>query len=183
VSRSGGLDQAPFEGLTTAGVPEMQDGRVTTDGGATWHEIVIDPPPRGDEGPYLSTPLEVPGGWLASASSSDVGDVSYGVLLQSNDGRSWRQMLPDPCAAGRPNSDVSVPFRFRDRWHVTYGCADLMSPESAVLYDGGADARSFEPVEGTERDSVTFGDPIHDGDRLLLPEFNDDQLIAFTAIG
>jgi hypothetical protein len=43
-----------------------------------------------------------------------------------------------------------------------------MSPESAVLYDGGADA---------------LGDPIHDGDRLLLPEFNDDQLIAFTAIG
>jgi hypothetical protein len=82
-----GLDQAPFEGLTTAGVPEMQDGQVTTDGRATWHEIVIDPPPRGDEGPYLSTPLEVPGGWLASASSSDVGDVNYGMLLRSNDGR------------------------------------------------------------------------------------------------
>jgi hypothetical protein len=59
-----------------------------------------------------------------------------------------------------------------------------MSPESAVPYDGGADARSFEPVEGTERDSVTFGDPIHDRDRLLLPDFNDDhQLVGFTAIG
>jgi BNR/Asp-box repeat len=228
-----GLDQAPFEGLTTVdasaagnrlqmvvasitssddrrqvltshdgggswsatpcerdclepvqpGVPEVQDGQVTTDGGATWHEILVDPPPRGDEGPYLSTPAEVTGGWLASASSSDVGDVSYGMLLRSNDGRLWRQMLPDPCAAGRPNSDVSVPFRFQDRWYVTYGCADLMSPESAVLYDGGTDARSFEPVEGTERDNVTFGDPIHDGDRVLLPEFNDDQLVGFTAIG
>jgi BNR/Asp-box repeat len=213
-----GLDQAPFEGLTTVdasaagnrlqmvvasitssddrrqvltshdgggswsatpcerdclepvqrGVPEVQDGQVSTDGGATWHEILVDPPPRGDEGPYLSTPVEVPGG--------------YGMLLRSNDGRSWRQMLPDPCAAGRPNSDVSVPFRFQDRWYVTYGCADLMSPESAVLYDGGTDARSFEPVN-TERDNVTFGDPIHDGDRVLLPEFNDDQLVGFTAIG
>jgi hypothetical protein len=39
-------------------------------------------------------------------------------------------------------------------------------------------------VKGTERDSMTLGDPIHDGDRLLLPEFNDDhQLVGFTAIG
>jgi hypothetical protein len=84
------------------GVPEVQGGQVSTDGGATWHEIVIDPPPRGDEGPYLSTPVEVPGGWLASASSSDVGDVNYGMLLRSNDGRSWRQILPDPAPPAGP---------------------------------------------------------------------------------
>lgn len=165
------------------GVPDVRDGEVSTDGGATWHEIEIDPPPRGDDGPYLSTPVEVPGGWLASGTTYDVGDVMYGMLLRSSDGRSWRQMLPDPCAGGRPNSDVSRPFRFRDRWYVTYRCADLMIPDSAVLYDGGTDARSFDPVDGTERDDVSFGDPILDGDRLLLPEFGDeDQLIGFTVV-
>lgn len=165
------------------GVPEVQDGQVSTDGGATWHEIVIDPPPRGDDGPYLSTPVEVPDGWLASASTFDAGDVAYGMLLRSSDGRSCRQMLPDPCTSGRPNSDVGPPFRFQDRWYVTYGCADLGVPESAVLYHGGTDARSFDPVDDTERDRVRFGDPIPDGDRLLLPEFDDeDELIGFTAI-
>jgi hypothetical protein len=166
------------------GVPELQHGQVSTDGGATWHEIVIDPPSRGDENPRLSTPVEVPGGWLASASDSEAGDIGYGMLLRSSDGRSWKQMIPDPCGGGRPNSSVSDPFRFQDRWYATYGCADLMFPESAVLYDGGTDARSFEPVEGTERDAVAFGDPIHDGDRLLLPEFDEDnQLVGFTAVG
>lgn len=166
------------------GEPEVEDGQVTTDGGATWQEIVVDPPPRGDEGPYLSTPVEVPGGWLASASTSEVGDVEYGMLLRSDDGRSWRQMVPDTCGGGRPNSHVGDPFRFQDRWYVTYECADLMSPESAVLYDGGTDARSFEPVEGSERDGVSFGAPIDLGDRLLVPEFGDGgRLVGFTEIG
>lgn len=165
------------------GEPEVEDGRVTTDGGATWHEIVVDPPPRGDEGPYLSRPVEVPGGWLASASSSEASDIDYGMLLRSDDGRSWRQLVPDPCEAGRTNSDVGEPFRFQGRWHATYGCGGLMTNESAVLYDGGTDARSFEPVDGTERENVAFGDPIEVGDRLLLPEYDEDgQLVAFTEI-
>ena len=166
------------------GVPVVQHREVSMDGGATWHEVAVDPPPRGDDGPYLSAPVEVPGGWLASASSYDAGDVSYGMLLRSSHGRSWRQVLPDPCTVGRPNSSVSDPFRVDGRWYVTYVCVDLMIPVSAVLYDGGADARSFEPVEGTERDGLSFGEPIRDGDRVLLPEFNDDdELDGVTAIG
>jgi hypothetical protein len=58
-----------------------------------------------------------------------------------------------------------------------------MTNESAVLYDGGTDARSFEPVDGTERENVAFGDPIEVGHRLLLPEYDEDgHLVAFTEI-
>jgi hypothetical protein len=55
---------------------------------------------------------------------------------------------------------------------------------SGVVYGGGADAREFEPVEGTARDGVTFGDPVVDGDRLLIPELDDErELVALTTIG
>lgn len=162
-------------------------GETSTDGGATWHQVEVDPSPPGDGSTSLSTLTEVPGGWLGSASRSDVGDVSYGMLLRSDDGRSWRQMLPpDPCVSadvGRPNSSVGDPTRFDGRWYVTYDCSELSTPEFGVIYDGGADAREFEPIEAAERDGVAFGDPVVEADRLLIPEFGDDELVAITTIG
>lgn len=167
------------------GTPVVKDGQVTTDGGVTWHDIVVEPPPEGDDGPYLSTRVEVEDGWLAAASSSEVGDIEHGMLLRSSDGRSWRQVLaPEPCPASRPNTAVGDPVRFRGRWYVTYGCADLGFAVFAVVYQGGDDARSFEPVDGTERDGVNFGPPLTAGDHLLLPEYDaDGALVGFTTIG
>jgi hypothetical protein len=96
-------------------------------------------------------------------------------------------MLPrDACVSadiGRPNSGVGEPTRFDDRWYVTYDCSDLSTPEFGVIYAGGADAREFEPIEATERNGVAFGDPIVAGDRLVVPEFGDDELVAITTIG
>jgi hypothetical protein len=93
---------------------------------------------------------------------------------------------PDPCGGdvGRPNSHVGAPIRLGGRWYVTYGCADLSSPVSAVIYAGGADARDFEPVGGTARDRVRFGEAVVEGDRLLVAEYGDDgELVAVTTIG
>ena len=162
-------------------------GETSTDGGATWHQVEVDPSPPGDGPPSLSTVTEVPGGWLASASTYDVGDLSYGLLLRSDDGRSWRQMLPrDPCVSadiGRPNSSVGDPTRFDRRWYVTYDCSDLSTTDFGVIYSGSPDARDFEPIEATERDGVAFGDLIVAGNRLIIPEFGDDELVAITTIG
>jgi hypothetical protein len=162
-------------------------GETSTDGGVTWHQVDVDPSPPGDGPVYLSTMTEVPGGWLASASRYDVGDVSYGMLLRSDDGRSWHQMLPpDPCVSadvGRPNSRVRDPIRFDGRWYVTYDCTDLSTPEFGVIYAGDAEAREFEPIEATERNGVAFGDPVVEDDHLLIPEFGEDELVAITTIG
>jgi hypothetical protein len=92
---------------------------------------------------------------------------------------------PDPCVSadvGRPNSHVGDPTRFDGRWYVTYDCSGLMTPEFGVIYAGGTDARGFEPVDATERDGVGFGDPVRDADRLLVPEFGEDELVAITII-
>jgi hypothetical protein len=161
-------------------------GETSTDGGATWHGIVVEPPELGD-GVTLTAVEEVPGGWLASAVSYDAGDMSYGLLLRSDDGRRWHQLLPpDPCAAadlGRPNSAVGNPVRFEDRWYVTYDCSALISPEFGVVYQGHSEGREFDPIEATERDRVVFGDPVVAGERLLIPEFDDDgELVAITTI-
>jgi hypothetical protein len=164
-----------------------RDGETSTDGGATWHRISVEPPPPGDGPPALSTVVEVPGGWLAAASTSEAGDISYGQLLRSDDGRSWRQMLPpDPCDSadiGRPNSDVGDPTRFDGRWYVTYDCSTLMTPVFGVIYTGGEGAREFTAIEATERDDVAFGHPVVDGDRLLVPEFDEEGLVGLTTIG
>ena len=171
-----------------AGDLASRSGEVSTDGRATWHEPVVDPEAPGDGPTYLAAVAEVPGGWLASARRSDVGDISYGLLLRSGDGRSWRQMLPtDPCVGGdvgRPNSHVGAPIRLGGRWYVTYDCSNLSIPVSSVVYASGAPAGAFEPVEGTERDGVAFAEPSVDGDRILVPELDDDgELVAVTTIG
>jgi hypothetical protein len=171
-----------------AGDLSSRTGEISTDGRATWHEADVEPEPPADGPTYLSAVSEVPGGWLAAATRYDVGDVSYGLLLRSGDGRSWSQVLPrDPCAGGdigRPNSHVGAPTRAGGRWYVTYDCSDLSTPVSAVVYVGGADGRNFEPVEATERDGVRFGAPLLDADRLLVPELDDDgELVAVTTIG
>jgi hypothetical protein len=171
-----------------AGELSSRMGEISTDGRATWHEADVEPAPPGDGATYPSAVSEVPGGWLAAAARYDVGDISYGLLLRSGDGRSWRQLLPpDPCAGGdigRPNSSVGDPTFIDGRWYVTYDCSALSTPVSGVVYGGGADARQFEPVEGTARDGVTFGDPVVDGDRLLIPELDDErELVALTTIG
>jgi hypothetical protein len=160
-----------------------RSGKTSTDGGRTWQDIEIDPAPPGDDPTSLSAPIEVDGGWLASASRSEVGDTSYGLLLRSEDGRSWRPMLPsDACHVGRSNSYVSDPICFDDRWYVTYHCSNLSTPEFGVVYAAGADGREFEPVEGTEREDVGFGEPVVRDGRLILPEYDDDGLVAITTI-
>ncbi len=186
-----------------AGELASRSGQVSTDGGETWHEVETDPlPPSGSPSPssdiptpssddptFLSSVHEVPGGWLASAHRPIfTSEIAYGALLLSDDGRSWRQLLPaDPCAgggAGIPNSHVGAPTRFGGRWYVPYDCSDLETPLFGVVYAGSEDGREFAPVEASEREAVALGDPVVDGDRLLVPEYDDEEeLVALTTIG
>jgi hypothetical protein len=78
---------------------------------------------------------------------------------------------------------VHAPVRFDGRWYVAYACSDLSFPAFGVVYAGDADGRKFEPIEATERKGAAFGDPVVDDDRLLVPEFDDDGLVAITSIG
>jgi hypothetical protein len=70
----------------------------------------------------------------------------------------------------------------RNDEYVTYDCADLSTPLFGVVYAGDAEAREVEPIEATEREGVSFGDPIVAGDRLIIPEFGDDGLVAVTTV-
>lgn len=165
----------------------LRRGEVSTDGGATWDEVTVEPAMTGDGPPSLSNLVAVPGGWLARAATDEASDVSYQQLVRSEDGRTWRQMLPpDPCPgrSGRPNSQVSRPVAIEERVYVAYGCYDLMMSELAMVYAGDAEAREFELVDGSERDGAVFGTPIEDGERLVLPEYGrDDELVGLTVIG
>lgn len=165
----------------------FQRGEVSSDGGATWDEVTVEPPMTGDGPPSLSHVVAVPGGWLARATTDEASDISHVQLVRSEDGRTWRQMLPpDPCPgrSGRPNSQLSRPVLLDRRPFVAYGCSDLMFPELALVYVGDAEAREFELVDGSERDGAVFGTPIEDGERLVLPEYGrDDELVGITVIG
>ena len=55
-------------------------------------------------------------------------------------------------------------------------------PCSTSSYAGDAEAREVEPIEATEREGVSFGDPVVAGDRLIIPEFGDDGLVAVTTV-
>lgn len=159
---------------------------VSTDGGATWDEVTVEPTMTGDGPPSLSHAVDVPGGWLARAATHEASDVSRQQLVRSEDGRSWRQMLPaDPCSesVGITSSEVTRPVGIEGRLYVAYGCSELV-PEFAMVYVGDAEAREFELVDGSERDGVVYGTPIEDGARLVLPEYGrDDELVGITVIG
>ncbi len=181
-------------GADACAPPGQADGlllrhrEVSTDGGATWDAVTVEPTMPGDGPPSVSDAVEVPGGWLARATTSEASDIDHAQLVRSEDGRTWRQMLPaDPCPgrSGRPNSQVSRPVLLDGRRFVVYGCSDLMFPELAVVYVGNADADEFRRVDGSVRESVVFGTPIEDGDRLILPEYGrgDDELVGVTVIG
>jgi hypothetical protein len=161
-------------------------GETSVDGGATWRPIEVDPPPPpgSDDPPAILSVTSVPAGWLATASSSEPSDVSFGQLLRSSDGQAWRQMLPpDLCTGhGRPNSRVGEPVAVGGRWYVTYGCSDLSAPRFGVIYRSDDDARAFEPIESSRRDGLVFGGPMVAGDTLVLPEFDEDRLVGVTTI-
>jgi hypothetical protein len=170
-----------------AGDLRFRHGEVSADGGATWDDVTVEPTMTGDGPPSMSGVVQVPGGWLARAATDEASDVSYQQLVRSDDGRSWRQVLPaDPCAesSGRPNSQVSRPVPIDGRLYVAYGCSDLSMAEFAMVYTGDPDAREFRLVDDSERDGAVFGTPIEDRDRLILPEYGgDDELVGITTIG
>jgi hypothetical protein len=158
---------------------------VSVDGGRTWQPIAIAPPAEPDSlEPHIDGVVEEgDGGWLAAASVDVPSDVSYGFLLRSTDGVRWQQLLdPDPCRAediGRPNSSVSVPVRLGDRWLVAYSCLALSTPEVAELLAVPAGATGAEgepvPIDDSQRDDVSYGEPVGLGDTVVVPELAEGR--------
>jgi photosystem II stability/assembly factor-like uncharacterized protein len=168
----------------------VRRGEASTDGGRTWAQIQVDPapPPGADQSPYFPHVARVDGGWLASATSGEVGDISHGQLLRSSDGAHWEQLLdPERCAdlgETRPNSTVRGPVAAHGRWYVTYHCGGLGDARIAeVLSSDNERADSFDVVDGTSRSGVSFGHPVVDGDRVLVPELDGQhRLVAISTI-
>jgi hypothetical protein len=161
---------------------------VSTDGGRTWQPIAVTPTvePTPEDLDLDGVVEDGHGGWLAAASLGVPSDVTYGFLLRSDDGVRWEQLLaPDPCRSAdttRPNSSYSVPARLGDRWLVAYSCLALSTPEMAELYV----ARSGEPasIDGSERDDVSYGDPVSVGGAIVVPELTEgrSQIVALSVV-
>lgn len=162
-------------------------GETSTDGGATWDPIELEPSSPDDGPTSLAAVHQVPGGWLASA-WLETDEVSYGSLLRSDDGRTWRSLLPPDWCADRIDAEtpvaesVSDPVRFDGHWYVTFSCEERPTAELGVVYVGDEDGREFEAIVATRRDSSTLGDPVVDHDRLLVPEYDEATLVAITTI-
>ncbi len=120
---------------------------VSTDRGRSWRRWIHPPTPQ-------SYPLFVTGvsrdaaGWIMSAVVGTEGDSTYGFLLGSTDGISWRSLAPDPCPrladGDRPNSSFTPPVRLDGRWWTQYRCDGIGRRYATWLLSGAADDRRWD---------------------------------------
>jgi len=163
-SCSDAATEEPCPPAETVGSLCQRGDEVSFDQGSTWQQITIEPPLDTAETPSLHSTVElVGGGWLSMASITEAGDVSYEYLLQSDDGLTWQQVLPEPCHdvdITRPNSELSGPAPLGDRWVVEASCSDLSDLVRSELYLVSADGD--DPVELSEHalDDGIYGGPL-----------------------